>query len=119
MESLIGELESFFVALSDRTRLEIVIYLMQREKATVQEISNSLKKSQSLISHHLSCLRNCGIVKVTKSGKFSNYSINGDRVRKIIEEAINHVRDYSKSILSCEVVGEIKEEIIQKNIPST
>ncbi|AWR98523.1 ArsR/SmtB family transcription factor [Metallosphaera hakonensis] len=108
---LIAELESFFSALSDGTRLEITLFLRDRE-ATVQEIANSLGKSQSLVSHHLSCLRNCGVVKVEKKGKYSVYSINGDGVRKIIDEAINHVSSHSKSILSCEIVkGELRDKV--------
>lgn len=104
---LILELESFFSALSDGTRLEIALYLRDHE-ATVQEIASALGKSQSLISHHLSCLRNCGVVNVEKRGKYSVYSLNGEAVRRIINEAIDHVSRHSKSILSCEIVREEK-----------
>jgi len=68
-EPLISELESFFAALADKTRLQITLFLLSKEGATVQEISESLGKSQSLISHHLACLRNCGVVRVEKRGK--------------------------------------------------
>lgn len=109
MNPLIDELQSFFSALSDATRLEIVLFLLNKgEGATVQEITNALDKSQSLISHHLACLRNCGIVKAERKGKFVVYSLNGKEIKDIIEIAIRHSKEYSKSILSCEVLNEEK-----------
>ncbi len=109
-EPLITELESFFSALSDKTRLEIVFYLLEKREATVQEISNGINKNQSLVSHHLSCLKNCGVVKLEKKGKFSIYEINDNNVEKIIRLAIDHVRSYSNSILSCDIINEEKKE---------
>jgi|GEM_PF-174393 len=109
-EPLISEIESFFAALADKTRLQITLFLLSKEGATVQEISESLGKSQSLISHHLACLRNCGVVRVEKRGKFSYYSVTGEQVAQILRRAVEHVRSYSSSILSCEVVKEERVE---------
>ncbi|AFZ70370.1 putative transcriptional regulator [Caldisphaera lagunensis DSM 15908] len=109
-DPILIELESFFSALSDKTRLEIVFYLLEKNVGTVQEIANGINKNQSLVSHHLSCLKNCGVVKLEKKGKFSLYEINGDNVKKIIKFAINHVESYSKSILSCDIIKEEKKE---------
>jgi len=58
VEPLTNELESLFSALADGTRLRIVLFLLDKGEATVNEISKSLGKSQSLISHHMACLRN-------------------------------------------------------------
>lgn len=111
MEPLLTELESLFSALADRTRLSIVLFLIDRKEATVDEISKSLGKSQSLISHHMSCLRNCGIVKVRKEGKFSYYSIASDEIAELIKISMNHVRKYSQSILACDVIAEEKAKV--------
>ncbi|ARM77043.1 ArsR/SmtB family transcription factor [Acidianus manzaensis] len=109
MNPLMTELESLFSALSDATRLRIVFLLLSKDEGfTVQEISKSLDKSQSLISHHLACLRNCGIVKVEKKGKFSVYVISDTHVKNIIRSAIEHSKEYSNSILSCEIIKEEK-----------
>ncbi|EHP70194.1 MAG: metalloregulator ArsR/SmtB family transcription factor [Metallosphaera yellowstonensis] len=105
-EPLLTELESFFSALADRTRLEIVLLLLRKEGASVQDMVKELGKSQSLISHHLSCLRNCGIVKMEKRGKFSVYTLNGETVKDIMRTAIDHVGAHSKSILACDVIRE-------------
>ncbi len=105
-ENLLLELVTFFSTLSDKTRLEIIFYLLEKGSATVQDMSKDLKKSQSLISHHLSYLRGCGIVNVEKKGKYSVYSINGDDIKEIINIVIAHVKKYSQSILSCDIIKE-------------
>ncbi|MEM1646589.1 MAG: metalloregulator ArsR/SmtB family transcription factor [Sulfolobaceae archaeon] len=106
MEPLITELEAFFNAIADKTRLQIILFLLENGEVTVNQISESLKKSQSLISHHLACLRNCGVVKMERRGKFVYYSITSDEVRQIIKLGIKHVKEYGKSILACEVLRE-------------
>lgn len=107
---LMAELESFFSALSDSTRLKIVMFLLERGEASVQEICKGVGKSQPLVSHHMSCLKNCGVVKWERKGKYVMYKLNDDHVKGILEEALKHVSVFSKSILSCEVVREEKEE---------
>ncbi|MGC8597709.1 MAG: ArsR/SmtB family transcription factor [Thermocladium sp.] len=108
MQELLGELESFFSALADETRLRIVLHLLEKGASTVQEISAGIGKSESLVSHHLSCLRNCGIVRYTRSGRNAVYEVNGGEVREVIQLAIRHTRRYSESILSCDVLQEEK-----------
>ncbi|MCY0858808.1 MAG: metalloregulator ArsR/SmtB family transcription factor [Sulfolobaceae archaeon] len=107
-EFLINELESLFSALSDRTRLNIVLYLIEKGESNIDDISKSLGRSQSLISHHMACLRNCGIVKVRKNGKYSLYSISNEDIITLIKIALNHVKKYSQSILSCDILAEEK-----------
>ncbi len=103
---LIMALESLFNALSDETRLSIVLLLINHGQLPVQEISRMLGKSQSLVSHHLSCLRNCGVVKVERRGKYSYYSISSEEVAGIVKLAISHAAKYSQSILACDVLNE-------------
>ena len=102
----IREMSSLFSALADPTRLNIVMFLYRRDRATVQEIAKSLLKSQSLISHHLSCLKNCGVVNYQRDGRFVYYYLNGDGIRKIVEIALRHVADYGRSIMSCDIINE-------------
>ncbi len=106
---VITEMESFFSALSDSTRLRIVMYLLDKGEATVQELCNGTGRSQPLISHHMACLKNCGVVKWERRGKYVVYSLNDEHVKKIIEETLKHVNKFSQSILSCSVIREEKE----------
>jgi len=106
---LLMVLESLFNALADETRLQIVLLLINQGSLPVQEISRRIGKSQSLVSHHLNCLRNCGVVKVERRGKYSYYSISSEEVANIVKLAMNHAVKYSKSILSCEVLNEERQ----------
>jgi DNA-binding transcriptional ArsR family regulator len=108
-EPLLTVLESLFNALADETRLQIVLLLINQGALPVQEISRRLGKSQSLISHHLNCLRNCGVVKVERRGKYSYYFISSEEITNIVKLAMNHAIKYSKSIISCDVLNEERQ----------
>jgi len=93
-----------FRALGDRVRMEILEHLKEKSPLTVSEICERLGKEQNLISHHLSCLRNCGLVSAEKDGKNIRYSLKGREILKIVEIADKHVRGILENVLSCEVV---------------
>ncbi|ADN50751.1 MULTISPECIES: ArsR/SmtB family transcription factor [Vulcanisaeta] len=107
-DAMLTTLESLFSALADRTRLEIVLFIMRNGKASVQEIARGINKSQSLVSHHLACLRNCGIVKTERKGKYVYYSLLDNEVVSIIKLAVEHAMKFSQSILACEIINEEK-----------
>ncbi len=95
----------FFLALADETRLRVITVLKEEGVLNVGELSRVLEKEQSHVSHHLACLRNCGIVKTEKTGKYVYYSINGsNRILTILEQAQDHVREAFEEIAACEVV---------------
>lgn len=94
-------------ALADETRLEILGYLQRRREATVSEIQRRVRREQSAISHHLACLRSCGLVSTRRQGKYIYYSLNGkDRIAKILDLTDRHVSEVLEGILACRVVGE-------------
>lgn len=94
----------FFRALSDETRIAIIHALKKNGRMSVMEICSALKKEQSNVSHHLACLRNCGVVQVQKNGKNMIYFLRNNEVTEILGLAEKHVRDALESILACEVV---------------
>lgn len=94
-------------ALADETRLQIMDFLQRRREATVSEIQKNVKREQSAISHHLACLRSCGLVSTRRHGKYIHYSLNGkDRVSKILDLTDKHVSEVLEGILACREVGE-------------
>ncbi|MFQ6055829.1 MAG: ArsR/SmtB family transcription factor [Methanosarcinales archaeon] len=93
-----------FKALSDETRLAILYALKENDKMYVTDICNAIGKEQSLISHHMACLRNCGLVNTEKDGKFVYYSIKNDLIVQILDLCDQHVETMFKDILKCEVV---------------
>jgi len=70
----------------------------------VNDICKATGKDQSLISHHMACLRNCGLVNTEKNGKFVIYSIKNELISKILDLSNTHVKEMFEGILSCEVV---------------
>lgn len=94
----------FFSALSDETRLSILHALKRNHAMCVSDICKEIGKDQSLVSHHLTCLRNCGLVNAEKNGKFVVYSIKSSIISEILDLSEDHVRKMLQKILSCEVV---------------
>lgn len=93
-------------ALADETRLDILNFLQGRREATVSQIRTHVKREQSAISHHLACMRSCGLVSTRRDGKYVFYSLNGkNRINKILDLTDRHVSDVVEGILACRVVG--------------
>jgi ArsR family transcriptional regulator len=63
-----------FHALSDETRLEIISLLRKGERC-VCELTDSLDAAQSRLSFHLRVLRDAGIVRDRKDGRWVHYEL--------------------------------------------
>ena len=72
MEKL--EVKTFFFAMGDYSRFSILAKLAEKD-LNVGEIAKATGLEQSNVSHHMSCLLNCGFVNVKKEGKARIYSI--------------------------------------------
>jgi ArsR family transcriptional regulator len=64
-----------FHALSDETRLEIIELLRKGERC-VCELTDSLDAAQSRLSFHLRVLRDAGIVRDRKDGRWVHYELD-------------------------------------------
>ena len=71
---------SFFKILSDTTRLNIVMLLVNGEVCVCQ-IEEALGIHQAKISRHLAYLRKHGIVKVRSQWKWKHYSLAQPKTR--------------------------------------
>ncbi len=96
----------FFKALSDKTRIAILEALNEKGRMNVSDICGRIGMEQSTVSHHLACLRNCGLVRTRKEGKQVFYSLNGETVEKLLLLSGQHVKALAEEILSCEVLKE-------------
>ena len=74
-ERSLSELEEFFLALSDGTRLQL-LGLMRNGEVSVGYLSDQLKQSQPKISRHLAYLRLAGLVETRRDGKWIYYHIS-------------------------------------------
>ena len=76
-----------FRALGDDSRLQILTLLKEQELCA-GELLKSLSIVQSTLSHHMKILVETGIVKCRKQGKWSYYSVDKERLKKIGEYII-------------------------------
>jgi len=73
-ERKILKMESFFMALADKTRLRL-LNLMREGELCVCFFVEVLGESQPKVSRHLAYLRNAGIVGARRDGKWIHYKI--------------------------------------------
>jgi len=64
-----------FKALSDPTRREI-LNLLKRGSLTAGEISDKFDMTAATISHHLSVLKEAGLITDEKKGKYIHYELS-------------------------------------------
>ena len=92
-----------FNALSDPIRLEILEFLRDGEKC-VCEITPHLNLLQPAVSRHLKILKNAGLVKPRKQGKWHMYSLTAPEVCKVISQ------------LTPELLDTLKQRIIEQMV---
>lgn len=64
-----------FRVLGDRKRLSVVLYLCRRGELHVSELCELLEQSQPAVSHHLSLMREAGLIDRRRDGKHNYYSL--------------------------------------------
>lgn len=73
-DDTLNNLEQLFLALSDKTRLNL-LGLMSGGEVSVGYLADSLGVSQPKISRHLAYLRNANLVSTRRDGKWIYYAI--------------------------------------------
>jgi ArsR family transcriptional regulator len=88
------ELTIIFKALSDETRLRI-IKLLEEGELCVCDITAALGIVQPKVSFHLSALKEAGLIKDRKQGKWIHYSLNEKDLfrRMLILSACERMQD--------------------------
>lgn len=72
-----------FKALSDRTRFEIVLFLIGRKECSCQELSLQFDLSQPTLSHHFARLKEAGVIHVRREGVAHYYRVDRQYLRGI------------------------------------
>ena len=83
-EKKIRQAADMLKAIAHPMRIEIVSLLEEGRKMTVTEIHEHLNLEQSATSHHLSILRDKGILNAEREGKNIFYSLKHARLSQII-----------------------------------
>jgi ArsR family transcriptional regulator len=89
-----NELVTIFKALSDETRLR-VIKLLEHGELCVCDITAALDMVQPKVSFHLSALKEAGLIKDRKQGKWIHYSLNDKDLfrRMLVLSACERMQD--------------------------
>jgi ArsR family transcriptional regulator len=86
-------------AIADETRLKIIL-LLSRQEMAVCEFINALKLSQPAVSHHLKILKQAGLVKDNREGKWIFYTIDHQKFKDLGNDLENKlflpIREYYK-----------------------
>jgi ArsR family transcriptional regulator len=102
-DDLAPRVARWFHALSDETRLRIVDRLSDGEKC-VCDLTDLLDAAQSRLSFHLKTLKDAGILKDRRDGRWVYYSLNPDVVEDLehfIGSLTNCCRQLTKEASSC------------------
>lgn len=73
----------FMRGFSDKTRLQILECIKDKEK-TVSQIIDEIQGNQSNISQHLTCLKGCGIIVGRQEGKYVYYSLRNEKIKHFL-----------------------------------
>ncbi len=74
----------WFHALADETRLQIIDCLTDGEQC-VCDLTEKLAAAQSRLSFHLKTLKDAGLVKDRRDGRWIYYSLNGEALEQLSE----------------------------------
>jgi len=73
-----------FKSVADRSRLLILMILAQQGETHVSAICKLLSQSQPAVSHHLTQLRNAGLISFRRDGKYNYYAIDSNHVGELL-----------------------------------
>jgi DNA-binding transcriptional ArsR family regulator len=89
-----------FRGFSDPSRLSI-LEALRNGPLTVSEIIAATGLSQSNVSNHLGCLRDCGLVIAEQAGRYVTYHLSDDRVGELLALAETLLADVARGVYEC------------------
>lgn len=89
-----------FRGFGDPSRLAILSAL-RSGPLTVSEIVKATGLSQSNVSNHLGCLRDCGLVVAQQNWRYVTYHLSDDRVLELLDLAESLLSDVAQGVYEC------------------
>ena len=89
-----------FRGFSDPSRLSI-LEALRDGPLTVGEVVQATGLTQSNVSNHLGCLRDCGLVTAEAQGRFVHYELSDKRVEQLLRLADGLLADVAKGVYEC------------------
>lgn len=91
-EDRLYDLAELFKVFGDSTRIRILFVLFEAE-VCVCDLAQTLRMTQSAISHQLRLLKQAKLVACRRDGKSVFYSLADDHVRTIIAMGLEHIEE--------------------------
>jgi ArsR family transcriptional regulator len=91
-EATYRELEAFFSALGDATRLKM-LKLIANEELCSCEVMAALELTQPTTSHHLGILERGGLLTSKRNGKWVFYKIVNSKVQNLINRGFSLMKE--------------------------
>src|SRR5690349_3805367 len=76
-----------FRGFAEPARLAILQVLRKEAAVMVGDIVEATSLSQSNVSNHLNCLKDCGLVTSEQQGRFVYYRLSDKRIAKLLDLA--------------------------------
>lgn len=102
---------SFFSMIADPVRHTILTCLLEEQICSVSRLIELTQKPQTLISYHLRCLKDCGLINNHKSEQDARqtlYSLHDEKfVKKIFLLADTYLQEHNecKNHSACQIKG--------------
>jgi len=90
-EGTASRVAELFSALSDTSRILILLSLLQQER-NVSSLAELVGISESSVSHHLRNLRLLHLVRARKQGRQVFYRLDDDHISELIQSGLDHVK---------------------------
>ncbi len=89
-----------FRGFADPSRLAILNALRSGPR-TVTEVVQATSLTQSNVSNHLACLRDCGLVASEQQGRYVRYRLSDERVAQLLTLADELLADVAQGVYQC------------------
>jgi len=87
-------------AIAEPTRARIVAFLGHGERC-VCDVGDTLALSPALVSHHLRALRDSGLLRERRSGRWVYYSLDLDAIERLRMEVSNLLTPTDEAAADC------------------
>jgi DNA-binding transcriptional ArsR family regulator len=93
-------LAKFFHGFADPSRL-LILSSLRSGSLSVSEIVKETSLTQSNVSNHLACLRNCGHVNARQKGRAVVYSLGSKKIERLLSMSEDILKQNALGIYEC------------------
>lgn len=83
---------NFFKAIADPVRQQIVLILLQEGRLGIQEVTKHMVQDRSVISRHLTTLKQAGLVRSHRLQRSTEYELDGPTIITKLEQLLARMR---------------------------